>query len=233
MGDDGLRVEVGDGKFGGDSDLEAAAADVDFGGAGTESDDGGNFNELRAEAFSGLNTPTAADMGSGFGLLRDDAPGRDDRGVEMIAAGEFETTVKGGALGFGRGHATEVRDGDLTAMDGKPHADQRRGKSDDDEDENLREQTEEANHATSKVDAEGEADKLRVGNTGGERSKSNSKVNRPTSADCGRYGAPEARSNTPEARSTTAPHSPTEGGCGPPVHSWGSVSHWRFVRLIG
>jgi hypothetical protein len=67
----------------------------------------------------------------------------------MIAAGEFKTTVEGEAFGLGWSHATEVRDGDLATMDCKPHAYQRRGERDDDQNENLGEQAEKTNHAHS------------------------------------------------------------------------------------
>jgi hypothetical protein len=54
--------------------------------------------------------------------------------------------LKSNALGLGGSHTMEVGHGDLTAMNGEPHADQGRGERDDDEDEHLGEQAEEANH---------------------------------------------------------------------------------------
>ena len=149
LGDDGLGSRGSGGEFGGDADLKAAAADVDFGGARAESDDGGDVHELRAEALGSLHAPAAADMGSRHRLLRKNAPGRNGGGVEVIAAREFKPMLEGDALGFRGRQAVEVRHGHLTAMDGEPHADQRRGQGDDDEDENLGEHAEESNHATS------------------------------------------------------------------------------------
>jgi hypothetical protein len=67
----------------------------------------------------------------------------------MIVAGEFESSVEGDAFGVGRSHATKVRDGDLAAVNRKPHAYQRGGERDDDQNENLGEQAEETNHAYS------------------------------------------------------------------------------------
>lgn len=67
----------------------------------------------------------------------------------MIAMGKFESTLEGEPLGCAGNHATEVRDRNLAAMNSKPHADERRGKRDDDQHQNLGEQAEEANHANS------------------------------------------------------------------------------------
>lgn len=65
----------------------------------------------------------------------------------MIAAGKLQAMVEGDALGLGWSHATEVRYGDLAAMDGEPHADQGRGEGDDDKQKNLCEQPEESDHS--------------------------------------------------------------------------------------
>ena len=143
------------GQFGGDSDLKAAAANVDFSGAGAHAEHGGNLDELGPETLGGFDAPATTDVGSGLGLLRDDASGGDDGGIEVIAAGQLKTMLKGNALGLGGSHTTEVRHGDLTAMDGEPHADQGRGERDDDEHEHLGEQAEEADHARLRVDVYG------------------------------------------------------------------------------
>jgi hypothetical protein len=117
---------------------------------------------LRAEAFGGLHAPAAADAGSGLGLLGDDASGGNDGGVEVIAAGQFEATLEGGALSLGGSHATQVGHGDLTAMDGESHADEGGGERDDYQHENLGEQTEEANHRRIRVDVCSRRDKSRL-----------------------------------------------------------------------
>jgi hypothetical protein len=158
-GDDGLGGVGFGGKFGGGSQLEATAADIDLGGTRTEADDGGNLDELRAEAFGGLDAPAATDEGSRLGLLRDDASGGNDGRVEMIAAGQLQAALEGGVLGLGRSHAAQVRHGNLPAMDGESHADQSRGERDDDEYKNLGEQTEKANHPKIRVDGCGSGDK--------------------------------------------------------------------------
>ncbi len=115
---------------------------------------------MRAEAFGGLDAPAAADVGSGLGLLGDNASGGNGGGIEMVAAGELQATLEGSPLGLGGRHATQVRHGDLAAMDGKSHADQGGGERDDDEHENLGEQTEEADHPRNRVDACGFGYKL-------------------------------------------------------------------------
>jgi len=63
-------------------------------------------------------------VGSGLGLLGDDASGGNEGGIEVIIARELKTALEGDTVGFGGSHATEIGDGDLTAMDGKPHADE-------------------------------------------------------------------------------------------------------------
>ena len=150
LGEDGLgRGGIG-GEFGGGSDFEAAAADIDFGGARAQSDEGGNVDELGAEAIGGLDAPAAPDMGSGIGLLAGDASGGNGGGVEVIAGFELQAALGGQTLGIGGSHAAEVGHGDLAAMDGEAHADQARGERDDDEHENLGEQTKEADHPATK-----------------------------------------------------------------------------------
>ncbi len=104
-----LRRGGGGGEFGGGSHLKAAATNVDFGGTRAEADDSGNFDELRAEAFGGLDAPAAADAGSGLGLLGDDASGGNDGGVEVIAARQLQPPLEGGTLGLGGSHAAEDR----------------------------------------------------------------------------------------------------------------------------
>ena len=157
--DDGLGSSVFHGKFGGGTDLKATAADINFGGAWAESDDGGNLDELRAEAFSGLYAPATADVGSWLGLLGDDASGGNDGGIEVIAARQFQAALEGNSLGLGRSHTSQVRHGNLSAMDCKSHADQGRGERHDNEHKNLGEQTEKANHPKIRVDVCGFGDK--------------------------------------------------------------------------
>ncbi len=165
LSDDGLRRGSG-GEFGGGSEFEAAAANFDFSGARAESDDGWDFDELRAEAFGSLHLPASTDEGSGLGLLGDDVSGGNDGGIKMIAAGQLQATLEGGMLGLGWSHAAQIRHRDLAAMNGEPHADEGEGESDDDEHENLGEQTEKANHRRIRVDANANEDKLRCGNLG-------------------------------------------------------------------
>ena len=108
-----------------------------FGGAGAHAEHCGNFDELATETLGGLHPPATADVGSGLGLLREDTSGGDGGGIEVIAVGQLKAMLKGNALGQGGSHTTEVRHGDLTAMDGEPHADEGRGERDDDEHEYL------------------------------------------------------------------------------------------------
>ena len=147
--DDGFRSGVRAGDFRSESYLETAAADVDFSGAGTHAQNRRDVYKLCSEALGGLHAPSATYVGSRVGLLREDAPGGNNDRIEVVAVGQLEAALEGDTLGCGGSHATEVRDRNLAAMDGKPHADERRGKRDDDQHQNLGEQAKEANHSNS------------------------------------------------------------------------------------
>ena len=131
--------DVGDG-----SEFEPEAADVDRGGALALTEEVGDGDLLRAEAFGDADDPLTADGDAWDGRLGEDASGRGVGGVETVFEVEDEAEGAGLFAGFGEGEAGEVGHFDLAAMDGEAHGDERGEKRDDQHGQGAEKDVEEA-----------------------------------------------------------------------------------------
>ena len=120
-------VDVGEG-----AEVELHAADVHGGVAEGLADDVGDSDLLGAEGFGDADRPAVADAGAGGGGLGEDAAGGDGGGVETVFDIEVDAGFEGGGAGLADGHAGEVGDGDLVAVERNAQGD-RGGEQHDDE----------------------------------------------------------------------------------------------------
>ena len=121
LGDDSALRRVGPGELRGCADLERGAADLDGGGTLVESDEAGDGDLLRAEAFGEQDVPSAADHGLRHGGLAGDVAGGCIHAVEVIFDGEVESEIGGFGGGLGEGESFEAGDGDFGSVNGEVH----------------------------------------------------------------------------------------------------------------
>ena len=104
----------------------------------------GDGDLLRTEAFGDANGPLAADGSAGDGGLREDAAGGNVGRVEAILQGEAEAEGAGLFARVGEREAGEVGDFDLAAVNGEAHGDEGGEQRDDEHGKRAEEDVEEA-----------------------------------------------------------------------------------------
>ena len=87
----------------------------------------GDRDLLGAQTFSHTHLPTVSHLGTGRGRLRQNASSGNGGGVELVFDVEVEAGVQGRLAGLAHGHAGEVGDRDLAAMQCDAES-ERRGK---------------------------------------------------------------------------------------------------------
>jgi len=125
-------------------EFETETADVDGGGALALTEEVGDGDLLRAEAFGNANGPLAADGDARRGGLGEDVSGRRVGGVEAIFEREAEAEGAGPLTRVGEGEAGKVGDLDLAAVDGEAHGDERGEERDDEHRQGAEDDVEEA-----------------------------------------------------------------------------------------
>ena len=126
------------------AEFKAEAANVDGGGALGLTQQIGDGDLLRTEAFGDANGPLAADRSAGDGVLREDVAGGNVGRVEAILQGEAEAEGAGLFARVGEREAGEVRDFDLAAVNGEAHGDEGGEQRDDEHGKRAEEDVEEA-----------------------------------------------------------------------------------------
>lgn len=121
LSQDRAGVGSGPGNLGGSALFEAGLAEVESGCALLSADDVGDFYLLRAEAVGDADMPVAANDGVGGRGLGEDMPGGDFGGVVVVVNVEVEAQTGGLAAGLGDGHAAQIGDAHLGAVDSELH----------------------------------------------------------------------------------------------------------------
>ncbi len=129
LGEDHVGV-AGSIDVGESAEVELVTADVDGGLANGLADDRGDGYLLRAEGDRNADLPAMADSGAGSGGLRKHSTGGDGGGVKAVFDVEVNAGIEGGGAGFADGHAGEVGDRDLVAVEGDAQGDGRRKEHD-------------------------------------------------------------------------------------------------------
>jgi len=92
-------------------------------------EDVGDGDLLGAQAFGDADGPFAANGDAGAGRLSEDETGRRSWRIEAVFEVHAEADGVGLLAGVRDGEASQVRYGDLAAMDGQPHGDESRYES--------------------------------------------------------------------------------------------------------